>query len=224
MSDLILYAAIACVLCLMLFFVLGKDVGESPDKKLFDKDLSLVPVTEPQILPSDPHFSGPAGKGLTLISQADSSFSPAKFLDGAGAAYSMILEGYAEGDKETLKGLLDDAVYEAYAAGIDEREAKNLTQSTDLARLISSKLISAERAGSTGKISVEFDAEIAAAIYDTEGTLVEGDPDLLSRVVEVWTFERTLASDNPNWLLVSVTESGEDTFGSAPDFTPEKET
>ncbi len=222
MSDLILYAAIAGVLCLMLYFVLGKDVGESPDTQspLMPREPSGG-VGEPKMVQLDPQFNGPAGAGLSQIAQMDGDFSPAQFINGAAAAYSMILEAYAEGDKATLEGLLDDPVFKSYSAAIDAREAAGQTQSTDLARLISHKISFAERAGSAARIGVEFDAEMTAAIYDAQGELVEGDPDLLSRVTEVWTFERNLKSSDLNWLLSSVQEVGEDTPGSAPDFTPE---
>lgn len=227
MTELIIYAAIACVVCFMLYIVLGKDSGGPTDPPSF---LSVKPSgtaaesgVQPKeyIAPLDPEFSGPAGTGLTAIAQADREFSPKEFLEGAKGAYAMILEGYAEGDKDTLGSLLAAPVLEAYCAAIDAREAKGLTQTTDLARLISSKIIAADKSGKIASISVEFDAELASALTDAEGAVVEGDLDLLSRVTEVWTFERAFVSSDPNWLLVSVAEAGEDTFGSAPDFTPD---
>lgn len=222
MSDLILFAAIAGVLCLMLYFVLGKDVGEPPETQspLVPKEPSATFV-EPKIVQLDPQFEGPAKAGLSQIVNMDSNFSPAQFLDGAGAAYSMILDAYAEGDQASLEGLLADPVFKAYSAAIDEREAAGQTQSTDLARIISHKIVMAERDGTVARIGVKFDAEMTAAIFDSQGELVDGDPDLLSRVTEVWTFERNLKSSDPNWLLSSVQEAGEDTPGSALDFTPE---
>jgi predicted lipid-binding transport protein (Tim44 family) len=108
----------------------------------------------------------------------------------------------------------------AYAEAIAAREASALTQTTDLARLIRADFIAASRDDATGRISVEYEADIAAAMMDKEGAVVDGDLDTLARVTEIWAYERRLRSPEPDWKLISVTEAGEDTFGSAPDFTP----
>ena len=78
----------------------------------------------------------------------------------------MILEAYADGDKETLGGLLSQDVAQSYFDAIDDRIKKELSQTTDLARLISAEIVDAERKGKTGKISVSYLAELATALID----------------------------------------------------------
>lgn len=223
MLEVIIYFVIAAVVVTMLYMVLGKQVGEAPDAGINDPMFKDPRTSKdaPKALPPSKHFTGPAGDGLQEIASADASFDPEGFLDGAKSAYNIILEAYADGDLETLETLLSAPMYEAYAASIAEREEKGLTQTTDLARLLRSNFTSAGRNGKTGYISVEYEADIAAALMDASGDVVEGDIDTLSRVTEVWTYERTLGSKNPDWHLISVEEAGEDTPGSAPDFTPD---
>ena len=48
----------------------------------------------------------------------------------------MILEAFAEGDKETLKTLLTSKVYKVYTNEIKKREEGKLKQVTDLVRLL----------------------------------------------------------------------------------------
>ena len=51
--------------------------------------------------------------GLTQIRLADRRFDLQQFLVGARAAFEMIIEAYAAGDKRTLRPLLADDVYAA---------------------------------------------------------------------------------------------------------------
>ena len=137
--------------------------------------------------------------GLSEIMTIDREFSPSRFLDGAKGAYGMILEAFAEGDRGLLKDLLSASVYEVYDAAITAREEQSLTQVTDLAR-----------------VSVRYEAELSSALLDADGHVVEGDPDLLSGVSEVWTFERKFKSKDPNWLLCDVAPSEGDALEADP--------
>jgi predicted lipid-binding transport protein (Tim44 family) len=224
MQEIILYAVLTLIVGAMLYSVLGKNVGQGPEaavdpKDLLDKISGSAQKTEPE-----PNFEGPGAEGLNAIRSADASFTLSGFLDGAKAAYGMILEAYADGDKETLGGLLSQDVAQSYFDAIDDRIKKELSQTTDLARLISAEIVDAERKGKTGKISVSYLAELATALIDKNGEVVGGDLDVLSRVREIWTYERTLSSKNPNWVLASV-EPHDVVSGdkSAPDHSPDTE-
>lgn len=221
MSEILIYAVMAAVLCVMLFKVLGKQVGEPPETPLMGPDATPAEREEAPIeARRSRHFDGDAGEGLAAIANADPTFDPDTFIDGAKTAYGMILEGYADGDKETLAMLLSPEMNEAYVAAIDDRDARRVTQTTDLARLIRADFISASQDGKTSSVTVEYEAEIAAAILNAEGDVIEGDPDRLARVTELWSYTREAGNMSANWALISVEESGEDTLGSAPDFTP----
>jgi len=224
MTEVMIYAAIAFAVCAMLYAVLGKQVGESPDKKFLDdafgegsgKDQSEAEQVQAQTLPI---FGGPAGAGLTEIAKGDGGFNESQFLDGAKAAYSMILEYYADGDLESLRPLVSLDVYDAYAAGISDREAQGYSQTTDMARLKSAEIISADRDGNLGRIDVRYVAELSSALMDKDGNIVEGNLDFISEVDEVWSYEREMGQNEPGWKLAGVEERGEDTIGSAPDVT-----
>ena len=219
MLDVLIYFIMAAVVCTMLYMVLGKQVGEPPETPLSGENGPSL-VTEPDAPQerSSKHFVGPGGDGLADIARADKTFDPDMFLDNAKAAYAMILEAYADSDKETLQMLLGADMNAAYVAAIDAREARGVTQTTDLARIISAQFVSASQKGKTAMIAVEYEAEIASALTNAEGEVVEGDLDRLARADEVWTYTRNLSSENPNWELISVEEAGDDTLGSAPDF------
>jgi predicted lipid-binding transport protein (Tim44 family) len=204
MQEIILYAVLTLIVGAMLYSVLGKDVGEGSENAFDPKDMLDKLGNEKTELVMTQIFEGPAAKGLEAISKADPSFTLAGFVDGSQAAYALILESYADGDKEMLKELLNPSVGQSYLDAIDARAEKNLTQTTDLARLISAEVVRASRTGKKGKISVLYVAELATALINEDGDVVEGDLDVLSRVKEIWSYERTLGAKNPNWVLCAV--------------------
>lgn len=215
MNDVILYAAIATLVCVMLYSVLGKSVGQGPESAIDPKNF-MGGNDDGDKSPEPRRESDQGIPGLSDIMNADRDFSPAGFLDGAKGAYSLILEAFAEGNREQLKDLLTPDVYEVYDAAITGREEQNLTQVTDLARLKDARIVDAEKAGSAARVSVEFDAELSSALMDADGQTVEGDPDMLASVSEVWTFERKLKSKDPNWLLSDVAPSDGDALEADP--------
>ena len=221
MYEVILYAAIATIICVMLYTVLGKSVGQGPEsgfdadkaiKNFQNKDNKVVQLNTP---------AGPP-TGLEAIAAADANFSPAYFMDGAKAAYSMILEAFAAGDKEQLESLLTPDVYTTYLEAIEAREADGLTQVTDLGRLRKAMIKEAVLDGKMARIEVLYESELTSALMDKEGNVVQGDPDILSSISEIWTFERNVKSSDMNWCLSDVAPSeGE---GDALDADPTPDT
>ena len=55
----------------------------------------------------------------------------------------------------------------------------------------------------TATIAVRFETEQVNIIKDAEGQVVDGDPEHIESVTDIWTFERNLANADPNWLLVA---------------------
>ena len=222
MYDVILYAAIATIVCVMLYTVLGKSVGRGPedDADLPDFITGKDKVETPKFVA--PVYDGPNVPGLDGVMKLDSEFSPSEFLKGARVAYPMILEDFADADKDQLEPLLTDEVYKVYCGAIDDREAKGLRQVTDLARLMSAKFVRADTQGKVMRISVRYEAELASALVDAEGETVEGDPDTLASINEIWTYTRTAGSSNPNWRLADVEPSEGDELAADP--TPDTTT
>lgn len=215
MYDVILYAAIATIVCVMLYSVLGKSVGRGPED---DADLPGFITGKEDAAPKfvAPVYDGPNIPGLDGVLKLDGAFSPMEFLDGARVAYPMILDAYADGDKAQLQPLLTADVYDVYAQAIDEREAKNLRQITDLARLIKAELVSAQTSGKQMRLSVRYTAELASALVDENGETIEGDQDTLASINEIWTYTRKAGSADPNWKLADVEPSGGEELGADP--------
>jgi predicted lipid-binding transport protein (Tim44 family) len=146
--------------------------------------------------------------GLDAIAREDKSFDGKHFIAGARAAYEMIVTAYAEGDRRTLKNLLSRDVYDGFEAAIREREAKGETSESRFVSIDKSDITDAELRGRTAQITIRFISQLVSVTRDRDGNVIEGSPDKVTDVTDVWTFARDLSSRDPNWKLVA-TEAGQ---------------
>jgi len=146
--------------------------------------------------------------GLDAIAREDKSFDAKHFVAGARAAYEMIVLAYAEGDRRTLKNLLSRDVYEGFEAAIREREGKGETVETKFVAIDKSDITGAELRGRMAQITVRFVSQLISVTRDKSGNVIEGNPEKVTDVTDVWTFARDLSSRDPNWKLVA-TEAGQ---------------
>jgi predicted lipid-binding transport protein (Tim44 family) len=141
--------------------------------------------------------------GLDAIVENDKTFDANHFIAGARAAYEMIVGAFAAGDRRTLKNLLAREVYDGFDAAIRERESKGETVESRFVSLETAEIIGAEMRGSTAQLTVRFVSQLITATRDKSGNVIEGNPDKVTDVTDVWTFARDLTSRDPNWKLVA---------------------
>jgi predicted lipid-binding transport protein (Tim44 family) len=146
--------------------------------------------------------------GLDAIARDDKTFDAKHFVAGARAAYEMIVLAYAAGDRRSLKNLLSRDVYEGFEVAIREREAKGETVETRFVSIDKSDVTGAELRGRTAQITVRFVSQLISVTRDKAGNVIEGSPEKVTDVTDVWTFARDLSSRDPNWKLVA-TEAGQ---------------
>lgn len=145
--------------------------------------------------------------GLEQIRAADPGFDPGQFLEGARMAFEMIINAFANGDKATLQPLLSDAVYQGFAAAIDERERKGESLSTTIVSIDEATMVDARLAGHKAQVTVRFKSEQINVVRDADGNEVDTGPAAVETLTDIWTFERDTRSADPNWYLIA-TRSG----------------
>jgi predicted lipid-binding transport protein (Tim44 family) len=145
--------------------------------------------------------------GLDAIVTADRSFDVKHFVAGARAAYEMIVTAYAEGDRRTLKNLLSREVYDGFDAVIRERETRGETAESRFVSIDTTDVTAAELRARTAQLTVRFVSHLVTVTRDRSGNVVDGNPDKVTDVTDIWTFARDLSSRDPNWKLVA-TEAG----------------
>ena len=145
---------------------------------------------------------------LKQILSVDRSFEPEPFLQGARAAYEMVVMAFADGDKRALKNLLSRDVYEGFVAAIDDREKRGETIESTFVGIDKAEIVEAALKGTTAQVTVKIHSQLISATRDKAGEVVDGDPAKVTEVVDIWTFARDTSSRDPNWKLVA-TESAE---------------
>jgi len=149
----------------------------------------------------------PIARGLDAIVGEDKSFDPQHFVAGARGAYEMIVTAYAEGDRRTLRNLLARDVYEGFETAIKDREQRGEIAETRFVSIDSSDIIGAELRSKMAHITIRFVSHLVSVTRDKSGNVIDGSPDKVTDVTDVWTFARDVTSRDPNWKLVA-TETG----------------
>lgn len=144
--------------------------------------------------------------GLAAIAEADPAFTPKSFLEGAKSAYEMIVTAFAEGDRKTLRNLLEKDVYDGFERAITEREAAGHAVDFTFVGLPGVEIESAELDKRVAFVTIRFHAEVVSATRDKDGTLIEGNADQVANIADEWTFSRNTKSRDPNWKLVATNQ------------------
>ncbi|WP_133297769.1 MULTISPECIES: Tim44/TimA family putative adaptor protein [unclassified Sphingomonas] len=215
MFYVVLLAMVAAFLALRLYSVLGKRTGHEQQpiaRTAEDRPATVaVPrtidvaaeVREPQNRNIDPK----AEPGLRAIVNGEPGFDVNQFLGGAQAAYRMTLEAFWKGDETTLAELTQPDVAHAFGEAIAARREAGETLENRLVSIERATIADATLEGREARITVRFDADIAAVTRDAEGQVVAGSLTDAVETHDLWTFTRTLKSNDPNWTLADTDEA-----------------
>ena len=146
--------------------------------------------------------------GLDAIAGADANFDGKHFLTGARAAYEMIVNAFAEGDRRTLKNLLAREVYDGFESAINEREKRGETVESRFVSIDNADITAAELRGRNAQVTVRFQSKLVSVTRDKDGNVIDGNAERVTDITDVWTFARDLTSRDPNWKLLA-TEAGQ---------------
>ena len=213
--EIIMLAMIAGFLALRLYSVLGKRTGhEQPIAKPAEERVGVgaPPRPAPEVqaestgLP-DSVIEPPARSGIRAVVAAEPGFDVARFVDGGREAYRMVLEAFWKGDEKELAWLVSEDVRRSFADAIAAREAAGHTLDNRLVAIERATIANAVVEGRVARLTLRFDADIASVTRDAEGHVIAGSLSDAVQTHDLWTFERTLRSNDPNWTLVDTDEA-----------------
>lgn len=150
----------------------------------------------------------PLAAGLDAIVRDDADFDAKHFVTGARAAYEMIVTAFAAGDRRSLKNLLSKDVYDGFDNAIREREQRGETVESHFVSLAGADITGADMRGRNAQITMRFNSQLISVTRDRAGAVIDGSPEKVTDVTDVWTFARDTSSRDPNWKLVA-TEAGQ---------------
>jgi len=125
-----------------------------------------------------------------------------QFLKGAEVAYEQIITYFAKGDKKSLKPLLEKEMFNRFSEVIDERKNKQLKSETTFIGFKSTKILEFKKFENIYKVTVNFVSEIITCVKDKNNQIIEGNPDTIKTVNDVWRFAKNMWSQDPTWYLV----------------------
>jgi predicted lipid-binding transport protein (Tim44 family) len=193
--EIAVLAFVAAFILFRLYSTLGKRTGAPPPEPRPQPAQGPMPTADAALRPTTaPVAAGKAGEGLMDIVRADQYFEPDRFVTGAKAAYELIVGAFAKGDLVALKPLLSQRLYDLYADAIAKRTETNGV-GPELVRLRNAEIVDATMDGSTAKIGVKFEAELAEGAHGVRDAR------------EKWTFERDVRSNDQNWVLSRVVQA-----------------
>jgi predicted lipid-binding transport protein (Tim44 family) len=212
--EIVLLAMVALFVGLRLYAVLGRRTGHEQQPVTRPEAVGAAETNVPftDAAPDRNDRSGlvyeeRAAGGIRAIIAADPNFDVARFLEGAQAAYRMVLEAFWKGDEEELARLVSDDVRASFAAAIAAREAAGETLDNRLVAIERAMIEDAELTGKTAVIAVRFDADIAAITRNEAGEVVAGSLSDAVETHDIWSFRRELGTQDPNWVLVDTDEA-----------------
>jgi predicted lipid-binding transport protein (Tim44 family) len=217
----IIFLALAVFIFLRLRNVLGQRTGS--ERPPFDRaarnavqgapDSNVVPIPgkvldQAPLAPTADRWKGLAesgtvlAQGLDAIAAQDSSFDPRHFISGARGAYEMIVLAFANGDRRALRDLLSSEVYDSFETVIKDREKHEQKTETRFVSIDKAELVGAELRDRNAQLTIRFVSQMISVTRDKAGTIVDGNPDKVADITDVWTFARDTTSRDPNWKLV----------------------
>ena len=187
--DIILLGMIAGFIILRLRNILGRKTGH-----------------EPKIYPdfTEKKFNVPNNniKSFKQNYEVLEGQEKKEFLKGAEIAYEQIITSFAKGDKKSLKALLDKNMYARFSEVIDERKNKQIKYETTFIGLKSAKIIEFKKIENIYRVTVNFVSELITCVKDKDDKVIEGNPEVIKTVNDMWQFSKNMWSQNPTWYLV----------------------
>ena len=187
--DIILLAMFAGFIILRLRNILGRKTGHQgkPMGKYFPKGMEILKDIK--------------NNEAIKTNNVDEDVKK-QFLKGAEAAYEQIITSFAKGDKKLLKTLLTKSMFNRFSEVIDTRNKKQIKYETTFIGIKSAKILEFKKIENIYKVTVNFVSEIITCVKDKNNQIIEGNPDTIKTVNDVWRFAKNMWSQDPTWYLV----------------------
>ena len=189
--DIILLGMIAGFIILRLRSILGRKTGhESKVYPNFAEKKFNIPKNV--VKPTNQNHEILEGK------------EKKEFLKGAEIAYETILTSFANGELKKLKSLLTSSMNSNFSGAIEVRNNDKVKSEFTFIGFKESSVEKYEKVKDDIFATVKFVAEVISVKKDKEDKIIEGNPDKIKFVTDVWKFTRNIKNKSPNWYLAEI--------------------
>lgn len=208
--EILVFGMVAAFLILRLRSVLGRRTGHERDQRSENRPAETGnnrPQDDKVVqLPGIARGDDPKSQGIAAIQRVDPNFDPEGFGVGARTAFELILSAYGSGDRDTLRQLTDESVYQLLDSAMVDRESREETLESTLVRIRSTDIVDAEIRGSDALVTLKIVSEQINVTRDSEGHAIAGKTGAIDTITDIWTFRRDTQSKDPNWRLSEIQE------------------
>ena len=96
-------------------------------------------------------------------------------------------------------------MFARFSEVIDERKSKQIKSETTFIGIKSAKVSEFKKIENIYKVTVNFVSEIITCVKDKDNKVIEGNPDEIKTVNDIWKFSKNMWSQDPTWYLVEIT-------------------
>ena len=189
--DIILLGMIAGFIILRLRSILGRKTGhESKIYPGFEEKKFNIP--------------NKAIKQTKLNHDVLEGEDKKEFLKGAEIAYETVLTSFANGDLQKLKSLLTENMNKNFSGAINTRNKEKIKSEFTFIGMKALSVEKYEKIKDEVFTTVKFVAEVISVKKDKDNKIIEGNPDKIKFVTDIWRFTRNIQNKSPNWYLSEI--------------------
>ena len=127
-----------------------------------------------------------------------------EFLKGAEIAYETILTAFANGEVKKLKDLLTPTMNSNFSDAIEARNSEKIKSEFTFIGMKESSVEKYEKINDVLFATVRFVAEVISVKKDKNDKIIEGNPDKIKFVTDIWKFTKNIKKNSPNWYLSEI--------------------
>ena len=145
----------------------------------------------------------PVSANSQPLRDANPDFDESDFLNGARAAYELIVEAFAEGDLKSIRPYLNESVFSAFKAAVTSRTENEQTVDLKFVGIEHASITESSASDRELTATVSFTSNQVRVTRDRDGNVIDGDPNRIDLVRDQWVFSKDRKSNDPNWVLVA---------------------
>jgi len=189
--DIILLGMIAGFIILRLRSILGRKTGH---------ESKVYPSFEEKRFNISKNEVKPIKQNHNVLEGKDKK----EFLKGAEIAYETILTSFANGEVKKLKDLLTPMMNSNFSDAIEARNSDKIKSEFTFIGIKESSVEKYEKVNDVLFATVRFVAEVISVKKDKDDKIIEGNPDKIKFVTDIWKFTKNIKKNSPNWYLSEI--------------------
>ena len=189
--DIILLGMIAGFIILRLRSILGRKTGH---------ESKVYPSFEEKRFNISKNEVKPIKQNHNVLEGKDKK----EFLKGAELAYETILTAFANGEVKKLKDLLTPMMNSNFSDAIEARNSDKIKSEFTFIGMKESSVEKYEKVNDVLFATVRFVAEVISVKKDKDDKIIEGNPDKIKFVTDIWKFTKNIKKNSPNWYLSEI--------------------